>query len=343
MHVVFLTPPGALVGPGVVLPAAATLLRDRRDLRRRRARQLAARTAAILSVAGLVAAAAAQPAVARDSVLHARTDAAAYVVVDISRSMLASQGRRGETRFARAVTAARRLRADLGGVPVGLAGMNDRVEPDLFPSLDVSDFGLTAERGLTIGSPPPQSTGPRGTNLEALTTLATDGYFTGRDHHRLAVVLTDGETAGFAPGNVAAVLRRAHIRVLVVRFWHADERIFDGRGREDPRYRPSSGATGLVADFARATGGAVFGEQDLGAVAVAARHALGRGPATSTAGPRRLSPLAPYLFAVAALPLAFLLLRTRRRRRIATAPLPSDPGGQPSELRAFRRRSPGRV
>jgi VWA domain-containing protein len=321
MHLVFLTPLGALVGIGLVIPLAAALIRERRATRVRHTLGLAAperrrallRTAAIVSGVMLLAAAAAQPAISRRQYVHIRTDTAIYFVVDTSRSMTAAEGPGGRTRFERAIADAEQLRANLAAVPAGLAGFTDRVVPNLLPSTNRGDFTRTANEALAIDSPPPRNGSSRqATDLGALVAIATGNYFASRIRHRLVIAFTDGESEPFDGAVVAQGLRRAAVRLLVVRLWHQDERIYDQYGREDPGYSPDPLAGPQLFRLAQATGGAVYTEHELGAVAAAARHLLGRGPTMRESVGQRLDSLATYLIVAAAIPLAFLLLRRSR-------------------------------
>ena len=110
MHVVFLTPLGAVIAAAVVLPVAAVLLRERRDQRLRRVLDLGAPARRLLpalagaAVVACLAAAAAQPAIRSEQGMRVRKDAQIYFVFDISRSMLASQAAGALTRFARCPT-----------------------------------------------------------------------------------------------------------------------------------------------------------------------------------------------------------------------------------------------
>jgi hypothetical protein len=275
-----------------------------------------------VAAVALLAGAAAQPAIAVTSVLRVRADAAVYVILDVSRSMLASRGPRGRTRLARAEAEAETLRAALPGVPMGLVGFTDRLVPYLLPSADVGDFDLAAEQAPRIETPPPRSAGPVGTNLDALTSLVTEAYFAPRTVHRAAVLFTDGESVRFDPADVGHMLRTSKIHLFVVHTWNAAERIYDARGHADPNYRPDPSAAGQLAVLAHAAGSAVHTEGNGGSLAAAVERALGHGLTTPVRTPGNVTPLAPYLLAAAALPLAFLLLqgRPRRRRAISTRP-----------------------
>jgi hypothetical protein len=244
------------------------------------------------------------------------------VIVDVSRSMLARRGPRGTTRFARAVAEAEQLRAALPGVRTGLVGFTDRLVPYLLPSADAHDFDLAAEQGPQIETPPPRSSGAIGTNLDALATIVTEGYFSRRALHRAVVLFTDGESVRFDPVGVGQLLRTAKIRLFAVHTWNAAERIYDAHGRADPNYRPDPSAAAPLGALARSGGGVVYTEEDVAGLAAAVLRSLGHGPTTPLRTAEAMTQLAPYLLAAAALPLAFLLLqgRARHRRTIAARP-----------------------
>ena len=70
------------------------------------------------------------------------------LVLDNSRSMLASSGPRTRPRFRRAAFFARKLRADLPELPTGVAALNNRLLPYLFPTVDEQAFSLVVARAL---------------------------------------------------------------------------------------------------------------------------------------------------------------------------------------------------
>ena len=102
----FLSPLGALAGLAALLALVVLTRSHRRSDRARRAIGLTPMPwsgtvgagAAICSVAGLVALAAAQPVLITTNLVPVRRDAAVYVVVDTSRSMLAARERSEERR-----------------------------------------------------------------------------------------------------------------------------------------------------------------------------------------------------------------------------------------------------
>src|SRR5262249_54862857 len=137
----FLAPYGWLVGIAAIVPVAAALLHGRRDRRVRHVLELSAprrwtrASAAVVGAAaiGLLATAAARPAVETGSSNHIRTDAQIFFVVDSTRSMLAREPG-GVTRFDRARQVAERMQAAIPDVPAGVASLTDRPLPHLFPT-----------------------------------------------------------------------------------------------------------------------------------------------------------------------------------------------------------------
>src|SRR4029077_1192606 len=88
----------------------------------------------------LLGLAAAQPVVASPHRSTVRRDADVFVVLDTSRSMLASRAPATPTRFDRARAIARGLDKALPAAAVGIASMTDRVLPHLFPTVNRADF-----------------------------------------------------------------------------------------------------------------------------------------------------------------------------------------------------------
>jgi hypothetical protein len=313
MSLVFLTPLAGLAALAALATLAAAFAGRARAERVRRALRLGGaardRPAIALAVALplLLALAATQPAIARPQARSVRTDAAVYVVVDVSRSMLASHGASGATRLARARADAVRIRAGLPGVPVGLATLTDRVLPLLFPSADQAAFDSTVRAAIRVQEPPPLELEPNATSFEALAALGTEGFFTTAQRRRAVVLLTDGESQPFDAGAVAQPLGAP---VVVERIWDASERIFTGFP-VDASYRPDPQSARFASDLASATGGRVASSPS--AAAAGARRALGAGPARSVASGTRRTPLAPWIALAAVVPLGLLA----RRRLLA--------------------------
>jgi hypothetical protein len=325
----FLTPRGALLALVVLVPLAAFLAVSRRATRVRAALGVpplpeSARfvsLAAVVAVGALLGLAAAQPLVQRTSERKVRSDAEAFVVLDVSRSMLARQGVRGTMRIVRAKAAAERLRASLPDVRVGVASLTNRVLPHLFPSADDDVFRATLDKSVGIERPAPgtgfvvapgQVSTRNTTSFTALAGMGPEGFFSPEAKHRVVVVLTDGESPDVGARRVGASFRRAGIKAVFVRFWGARERVYTN-GSAEPQYRPQPESQAILASLAEATGGKAFDEGDFAAAERQVHADVGTGPAQAVQAERgsRL-PLAPYLAAVAFLPLGLLLWRRDR-------------------------------
>ncbi len=333
MSLSFSTPLGALVAVAVVAPLLAFARGRRAAARVRRALRLPAggpRLApaiAICVLVALVAVAAAQPVIDRTKPLHERQDAAALFVVDTSRSMLASSGPHGLTRFQRAQRAALALRASLAQVPAGVASLSDRVLPEVFPTTDPRVFTTVVEHAIGIDQPPPLlAYTERATTYDALAAVPQLGYFAPSAEHRLLVVLTDGESQPLTGKLDRAFAARPRVRTIYVQLWGADERIYDTglaeRGghvqvthaggaiqvKAEGGYRPDPSARATLEQVARETNGAVFTESQLGAAERAAARFLGAGPTHVVHEGSRFE-LMPWVTLAGFLPLGFLLWR----------------------------------
>ena len=318
---VFLTPPAAFVAVGVVLPLAALFFVRRRARHIRGliglveppAHTFIVALAAMLAGGMFLGAAAAQPVIEQTTTLRTRTDAEVFVVVDVSRSMLAQSGTGSPTRLERAKAFATALRSSLPSVPIGIASLTDRTLPHLFPSVDGKVFEATLDRSVGIEQPPPSSSLATGaTKLDALATVRTQRFFAPTARKRLLVVLTDGETQPVAGANLGVLFRRAPaIETVFVQFWGADERVF-ARNVPEAQYRPDPSAKALLAGLAESVGGSVYVERDVSAARQKARGLLGSGPTVIRGKQSGRVPLAPYLAAAALAPLALLLRRRDR-------------------------------
>jgi hypothetical protein len=318
VDVVFLTPRGALIGLVVAIPLAATWMRERRAAKARQLLALAppARrshlppSVALVVAFGLLATAAAQPTVRSVRESPVRTDAEVYVTFDTTGSMAASGGRGSATRLERAVDFAMQLRASLPEVKVGVASITNRPLPHLFPTADADAFAGTAH-ALGVNRPPPGvDVFVYTTSLASLERFAFENFFAPDSVKRLVVLLSDGESGAFAPRILTRTLAEGSVELVVVRFWDETERIWLEDGRIDPEYAPAPAAHAPLVDLASlTTGGRIYEETELGAVASAVRGYVGAGPVTprTTTGPA--TPLALYLVLAAALPLALLLAR----------------------------------
>jgi hypothetical protein len=318
---VFLTPNAALVALGALLPLGALYIVRRRARRVRGVLGLAEPSArrAIVAVIAVVAAgaflgvAAAQPVVERTLTARVRTDSEAFVVVDVSRSMLGQESQGSPMRIERAKQFAVALRASLPEIPFGVASMTDRVLPHLLPSVNQAVFQATVQRSIGIEKPPPRSSVfLSATRLDALGTIRTQRFFSPRARKRLVVVLTDGESQPVALERLRSLfLQSPPIATVFVHFWDRDERVFTGNAPE-AGYRPDPSARELLENLAAAVQGRIYDEEELNAVRSYARDRLGSGP-TVVQGERgsRIA-LAPYFAAAALAPLVLLLWRRDR-------------------------------
>jgi len=318
---IFLSPEGALIALGVVVPLVALLFVARRANRLRAAltvphpprSRLLAPTLAAGAVAALFGVAAAQPVAEQETALEIRTDAEAYVVLDVSRSMLAKSGLSGTTRLKRAKAAAVALRSSLPEIPVGVASLTDRVLPHLFPSPDADVFRATVDLAIDIERPPPRSSFiTTATSFDSLAAVGSQRFFSPGAERRALVVLTDGESQGINAARLARVFRRPPgLGVVFLHFWSRDERVFN-RGLPEPQYRPDLEARADLDGLAKTTGATVFDESELDDATARVRSSLRRGP-TVTEGVRKTRlALAPYLLAFAILPLGLLLWKRDR-------------------------------
>jgi hypothetical protein len=321
MDLSLVTPMAGLVGLGIAVAVAVLVAAERRARGVASALGLAPRgraagapeAAALVLAGGLLALAAAQPIASRVEPRPGRTDAEAYFVFDISRSMEARERPGGPTRFARALTAAKELRASMPSVPAGVASVTDRVLPHLFPTTSANAFTSTLDRSLGIERPPPDRSGQgRVTALGALTGLATNNFYGRRAERRLAIVFTDGETLPADLGTLRARLLGARIRPVFVRLWSLDDRIYV-RGTVERGYSPDPASAGDLGSVARAVQGKVYDERELNDAADRARSLLGGGPSGSQGRELRSVELAPHAAAAAFLPLLFLLWRRNFR------------------------------
>lgn len=319
---VLLTPLGGLVALGVVPVLAAFVLAARRVDAVRAALRLEAPGAdravlvSLVAVTLLVALVAVQPAWEARAVQRVRTEAQVDVVLDTSRSMLASSSAHAPTRLERARAAAIAIRAALPGVEVGVGTLTDRVLPNLLPSPSEESFDATVRGAIGIEQPPPASTGVTASTLAALAQVPAGGTFAPTARKRALVVLTDGESRPFDPGAVASALGRDPATALVlVHVWGAREAIFAADGTREAGYRPDPESAAALSSLAAASGGSVFGERDANRVASAVRKALGQGPTARAGVDRRRQPLGRYAALGALVPLGVLL----RRRNVFRA------------------------
>ena len=321
MSLTILTPLGALLALGVLVPLVA-LRRIRRragDVRRSLGVRQPRRRNLLLPLAGLavgallLALAAMQPVLEWTRDRRVRTDAEAFVVLDVSRSMLAQDNLGSPMRIERAKVAAEEIRRALPEVKVGIASLTDRVLPHLFPSDDEKVFSATIERSLAIERPPPRSSFLTGaTSLNALASIRGLRYFAPNSSARVVIVLTDGESEPVANARLAGLFRRdPAIGLVFVQFWGEDEQVYS-RGAPEPQYVADPAARATLDRLAASTDGAVYSEGQIGAAGRRARELLGRGPTVVHGERAGKLVLAPYLALAALFPFAFLLWRRDR-------------------------------
>ena len=321
MSLTVLTPLAALLAVGLVVPLVA-MLRARRKAGSVRGilgvaepsrRSLAVPLAALVAGAALLGLAAAQPVFEWTRDQRVRTDAEAFVVLDVSRSMLAQPNLDAPHRLERAKAAASTLRTSLSDVPVGLASLTDRVLPHLFPGTDQKVFAATVERSLGIERPPPRASfATSATSLNALATLRGLRYYTPKSTKRLAIVLTDGESQPVSNARLGGLFRRSPaIEVVFIHFWDEDEKVFS-RGVPEPQYIADPSARPALDRLAASMHGAVYSENQLDAATSKARELLASGPSVVEGKRAGQLALAPYLAAAALLPFGLLLWRRDR-------------------------------
>jgi VWA domain-containing protein len=321
MSLTILTPLGALLVLGVVVPVVA-LRRIRRragetrttlGLPQPRRRSLLLPLAGLAVGGVLLALAAAQPVFEWTHDRTVRTDAEAFVVLDVSRSMLAQDNLESPQRIQRAKSAAVELRQALPDIKVGVASLTDRVLPHLFPSADEKVFAATIDRSVAIERPPPRSSFVTGaTSLNALASIRGLRYFSPTSKARVVVVLTDGESDPVANARLGGLFRRdPAIDLVFVQFWGDDEKVYS-RGAPEPQYKPNAGARGILDRLAASTRGAVYSENQIGAAGRKAREFLGSGPTAVQGEKAGKLVLAPYLALAALFPFGLLLWRRDR-------------------------------
>lgn len=315
----FLTPLGGLVALAALLPIAAALRARARTEAVRRRLGLPAPTARTLlrpllaaAAVALLGLAAAQPALTSTSRPRSRTDAQAVFVLDISRSMAASSSPAAATRLDRAARAAVKLRQAIADVPSGVLTLTDRVLPDLLPVADVAGFDDVALHAVQIESPPPQQTAARATGYSALSQISSGNVFAPSAARRIVVLLTDGESEPVQTSDVARAL--SGDRFLAVRFWNANESVYDVDGTPEAAYRPDPSGRATLHDLAAALGGRSFDESNLRSAAGYLRSLAGGGPtAQAGATSRRQRPLAPYVVLAALAAVVAHLVASRVR------------------------------
>jgi hypothetical protein len=319
MSITFLSPEAALIGLAVAVPLAALMLAESRARMARTILRLPGRftrgsayTIAIGAFAVLISLGAAQPVLERDHTRTVRHDAEALFVFDTSKSMASAPSPLADTRFQRARRMAKQLRGAIPDIPTGVASLADRVLLHLFPTTEIASFQRTLDQSLAIERPPSVMRRNRVvTNLDTLAVLAKGRFFRDDSRQKLLVIFTDAETEPFNSEVLRAAFGDSGISTILVRVGNESERLFD-KGVVDPRYQAPAGAAQSAQLFAAAVGGATFDESDFGQAIAAARADTAAAP-TAKVTDTTPTPLSSYAFAVAFLPLGFLLWRRNVR------------------------------
>lgn len=316
MGVSFLTPIAALFGLLAAIPLGMFVSRRRRSDRVQQALGLTPAPAhrwvafavSLAAVPILVGVAAAQPVVTSTRTVPQRSDAEVFVVMDTSRSMLASEASSDPTRIDRAREQATALQEELPDIPLGIASMTDRVLPHVFPTVDRRVFSETMAEAVGIERPPPSmSFGTNVTTLDALGVIPTLAFFGPAAKKRAVVVFTDGESQPISTlGSDFAATPK--IDVTFVKIGDASEQIYES-GVPEAGYQADSNAAATLATAARALQGRVLGEGDVAGAAAAVREALGVGPTQERRIEGNRQALMPWVALLTVIPLGFVLYR----------------------------------
>lgn len=317
MGIGFVTPLGALFAISALIPLAVLVRRRRRrrvilsalGLEHPTLGSQLSLVFGLAAVPVLLGLAAAQPVIETTRTVPERTDAQVFVVLDVSRSMLASAEPGAPTRFERARAVALGLSDQLPEVPFGVASLVSGVLPHLFPTTDARVLAATLAKTVDpTHAPPAPAYLTLATNLNGLHSVPELNYFPPTATKRVLVVLTDGETQPLDPRLARAFNRPPRIETVFVRFWDADERIYE-TGVAEGGYQPDPRSDALLANAAELVGGQVFEEDDAAGAASAVRAALGAGETVDRKHETGRFALMPYLTLLALVPLAFVLLR----------------------------------
>lgn len=266
--------------------------------------------AALVAIPCLLAVGLAQPIVRYTGADRVRLDTEAYYFFDVSRSMLARSSRNGPSRLDRAKSIAERVHDRLTNLPSGVGTLTDRVLPNLFPTGNDEVFTATVDRTLGIDEPPPRGYDPVGTLFAAFDTLGSGTFYRQGVRHRLAIVLTDGESRPFDAVDLRETLALApRVTFLIVRIGNANERVYNADGTPEKGYVADRSSMVRTAQLARATAGKVFAEGDLNGVITAVRRSIGSGAEVEQGRTLRVVSLGSWFILAALAPLGFLLWR----------------------------------
>ena len=144
--------------------------------------------------------------------------------------------------------------------------------PTCCPSRVGSVFDQTIREAVAVDEPPPAS------NEVTATTLGSLGrhqsFFLPSARHRVAIVLTDGESRPFDVRATARALAHAPgVTPIFIQISSPGEDVFGADGKPEPAYHPDGSGAAALAGLARAAKGGSFGENELGRAAGAVRTA----------------------------------------------------------------------
>lgn len=319
--VVLLSPVAGIAALGAILPVCCVILvahRGRRvadilGLPPAGLRPLGPRAATAVAICALLGLAATQPVVQTTRTEHVRKSSQVLFVVDVSRSMLASDGPAGPSRLERARSVVRHLRRAVPDVPVGVAGLTDRILPYVLATSDEATFEDVVGRSVLIEAPPPQEVARNATSFGPLAGVPTSGFFPRSATRRTCVLVTDGETAPYSTADVARALDgRGGCSLLVVQVWAPGERVYGALGKPESAYRSDDAAPTSVRRLAAVTRGQSFDAGQTARAAASLRRHAEVGPTGRAKLVERQRPLAPLLAGVAlalAVALAAAILR----------------------------------
>jgi hypothetical protein len=317
MRLELLSPLGALFALAVALPLGALAWVERRSERLRSIlgleepgfRGKAPIVASLVAIPLLLSVALAQPVIRYTGEHKVRTDAELYYVFDVSRSMAAASSPESPRRFDRAIDTAERLHQRLAHIPSGVATMTDRVVPSLFPTGNDEVFTATLEDALTIGQPPPRGYDDVGTLFESLDTLGSGTFYSPTAKHRVAIVLTDGESRQFDSGLLREALGAGPpIDFVVMRFGSSRDRVWRG-ATPAKDYRPMEASAARTEQLVRATDGKEASAGDIDGVVRTVRSEVGNGPEIEQGQLLRVIGLGKWFALASLVPLSYLLWR----------------------------------
>jgi hypothetical protein len=180
---------------------------------------------------------------------------------------------------------------------------------------------------IGVEKPPPPffQFGISGTSFAPLAGLRNQGYFSPATKHRVAVILTDGESGPFDPAAMKQSLLlspttgafpgrpipsvEAPVSLLVVRVGNGTDRIYDSARRVEAAYRPDPHAVASVDSLAFATRGHAVTAANLSAASATLKQMTGSGRTSLQGMNTKTIALAPYVVLLAFAPLALVLRR----------------------------------